>query len=702
MTPPAPKAPSTSRSKLAGTIKSARDIMRKDAGLNGDLDRLPQLSWLLFLKAFDERVEKVGAALNPSYRPAIDDKYAWDTWAGNPDFTGPDLLTFVDDDLLPYLRELAGEGPNDPRNVISTVFKEIHNRMLSGVLLRDLVNTVDSIGFESSDDIHTMAFVYESILKEMRDAAGDSGEFYTPRPVIRFMVQQSFLKLGEAILDPACGTGGFLAQAYEDLQPLADSTVKRAELHHTLRGIEKKSLPYLLGSMNLLLHGIETPRLVRDNALIRMRTENQPAHRVNVVVTNPPFGGEEEESVVKLFPKPFQTQETAWLFVYSILDMLKRSGRCAIVLPNGSLFGGGVGARVKEKLLKECNLHTIVRLPQGVFAPYTQIPANLLFFEKTGPTRDIWFYEIPTPDGRRGYTKTKPIRFEEFDDCVLWWGGRDRQGREEGERSWKVPVDSVKTNGFNLDIANPHVGDRLAHHPPRELTNGFICAQEEALELAQVLRSEVAASNEVFQRIKEIVPLGEGIRIDIDEIPVISDDLYKIAGVYGFGRGLIDRGQILGTETSYKRFHRLHAGTLIVSRLKAFEGALAVIPPEFEGACTSPEFPTFSVIEERMDIGYLGHLCRWPVFWSRLSRESQGVGARRERVSVERLLTLEIPLPALNDQRLISSLLDRISDSWQALERQRHWLESLQASLLDAVFSQTPRGTRVSRTPRKL
>jgi type I restriction enzyme M protein len=491
MTPPASTAPTTSRSKLAGTIKSARDIMRKDAGLNGDLDRLPQLSWLLFLKAFDERVEKVGAALNSSYRPAIEDKYAWDSWAGNPDFTGPDLLTFVDDDLLPYLRELAGEGPNDPRNVISTVFKEIHNRMLSGVLLRDLVNTVDSIGFESSDDIHTMAFVYESILKEMRDAAGDSGEFYTPRSVIRFMVQQSFLKLGEAILDPACGTGGFLAQAYEDLQPLADSTVKRGQLHHNLRGIEKKSLPYLFGSMNLLLHSIETPRLVRDNALIRMRTENQQAHRVNVVVTNPPFGGEEEESVVKLFPKPFQTQETAWLFVYSILDMLKRGGRCAIVLPNGSLFGGGVGARVKEKLLKECNLHTIVRLPQGVFAPYTQIPANLLFFEKTGPTRDIWFYQIPAPEGRRGHTKTKPMRFEEFDSCVQWWGGKDREAREAGEHAWMVPASTVKTKGFNLDIPNPRIGDELAHRSPKELIEDLVKTEKEILGLLEGLRSQV-------------------------------------------------------------------------------------------------------------------------------------------------------------------------------------------------------------------
>lgn len=337
----AEKYPGTSQTRLASLIKSARDTMRKDAGMNGDLDRLPQLSWLLFLKAFDERVEQEGEALDPDgYRRAIEEPYRWEDWATDLDFSGDELKSFVNEKLIPHLAGLVGDDAEDPRNVISTIFKDVVNRMQSGTLLRDLVNIVNQIHFVSTDDIHTMAFVYESILKEMRDAAGDSGEFYTPRPVNRFMVQQSFLELGESILDPASGTGGFLVQAYEALKGQVKTDTQRRRLHKDIRGIEKKPLPYLLGSMNLLLHGIDAPHVRRGNALLEMRNSNA-ADKVDVVLTNPPFGGEEETTVVKAFPDGFRTQETAWLFLYSILDQLKLGGRCAIVLPNGSLFATG-------------------------------------------------------------------------------------------------------------------------------------------------------------------------------------------------------------------------------------------------------------------------------------------------------------------------------------------------------------------------
>ncbi|MFE1209243.1 N-6 DNA methylase [Streptomyces albidoflavus] len=488
-------AATTSRTRLASVIKSARDTMRKDAGLNGDLDRLPQLSWLLFLKAFDQRVEQVGPLLDPDYRPAIEEPYRWQDWATKLDFSGNELKTFVNDELIPHLAGLKGADGDaeDPRNVLSTIFKDVNNRMQSGTLLRDLVNLVDKIHFDSSDDIHTMAFLYESILKEMRDAAGDSGEFYTPRPVNRFMVQQSFLKLGESILDPACGTGGFLVQAYEDLVQRVETDTQRRQLHDDIRGIEKKSLPYLLASMNLLLHGIGAPRLVRENALLQMR-DATAADRVDVVLTNPPFGGEEERSVVEKFPKGYQTQETSWLFVHAILDQLKKDGRCAIVLPNGSLSDGGVGSRIKQKLMKECDLHTIVRLPQGVFAPYTQIPSNLLFFEKGRPTEEVWFYEVPLPDGRRGYTKTKPMRVEEFAPCVEWWGGEKREGREEGSNAWRVSATEIEKAGFNLDIPNPYVGEDLAHRSPDELVNELIKAESEILGLLEDLREELGGT----------------------------------------------------------------------------------------------------------------------------------------------------------------------------------------------------------------
>ncbi|MGH9565554.1 MAG: N-6 DNA methylase, partial [Candidatus Angelobacter sp.] len=484
------------RAEISSAIKSARDIMRKDAGLNGDLDRLPQLSWLLFLRAFSERVDGFRAIEDLGYEPALDEQYRWEKWGANEDFTGDSFLGFVNGELLPYLRKLKGGGDDDPRNVISAIFQDVNNRMLSGTLLRDLVNIVDRIDFQADDTVHTMAYVYETIMKEMRDAAGDAGEFYTPRPVIRFMVEQSFLRFEESVMDPACGTGGFLVAAFDVLKEYANSSVKRAQLHNNIRGIEKKPLPYLLCMMNLLLHDIDTPRVVHDNALTRMRNETSPRDRVNVILTNPPFGGEEEESVAKRFPKGYATRETAWLFLYSVIERLRPGGRCAIVLPNGSLFDTRRSAAlIKEKLMKECNLHTIVRLPQGVFAPYTQIPANLLFFEKTCQTRETWFYEIPLPPGRRGYTKTKPMLYEEFTGCIEWWGGKDRKGREENEHAWKVGAEEVMGSGYNLDLSNPHDGDDLAHRPPEELVGELIKTEKKILgllgEIKEGLRSEV-------------------------------------------------------------------------------------------------------------------------------------------------------------------------------------------------------------------
>ena len=341
----------TPRAKLTAAIKSARDTMRKDAGLNGDLDRIPQLAWLLFLRAFDG-VEQENEITEKKYRPAIEEPYRWRDWAADPDGrTGEVLLKFVGDELLPYLRELTGTGSHDPRDVLSAVFKETNNRMLSGYLLRDVVNKINEINFASSDDIHTMALLYESMLREMRDAAGDSGEFYTPRPVIRFMVQQVAPKLGEVILDPACGTGGFLVEALEELRPSLKTSEQFRELSGHLRGVEKKPMPYLLGMMNLLLHGVGQPTIVRGNALDRPITSIPRADRVDVVLTNPPFGGEEERTVLSNFPSTTRTAETAWLFLQLVMRQLKDGGRCGIVVPNGILFADGVGGRIKKALL---------------------------------------------------------------------------------------------------------------------------------------------------------------------------------------------------------------------------------------------------------------------------------------------------------------------------------------------------------------
>jgi type I restriction enzyme M protein len=487
-------AETTPQARLASAIKTARDIMRKDAGLSGDLDRIPQLAWLLFLKAYDA-MEQRREVTDRTFRPALEEPHRWRDWAADADEgrTGPELLAFVNDELLPYLRGLTGTTDHDPRDTIAAVFKETYNRMLSGYLLRDVVDQVNSVNFESADDIHTMAHLYESILREVRDAAGDSGEFYTPRPVIRFIVQQVAPKLGDRILDPACGTGGFLVEALEHLRPSVTNVEEWRELQANLRGVEKKPLPYLLGMMNLLLHEVEQPAIVRDNALARPVTQIRKADRVEVVVTNPPFGGEEERTVQANFPDATRTAETALLFLQLVQRVLEPGGRCGIVVPNGFLFGDGVAARIKERLLAECNVHTIVRLPSGVFAPYTDIPTNLLFFERTGRTREVWFYEIPPPEGRKKYSKTKPMRFEEFTACTEWWGGPSRD-RVEEEFAWRVPIGEIEETNFNLDRRNPSGADDLAHRSPQELVTELIENERAILDLLGKISEELASA----------------------------------------------------------------------------------------------------------------------------------------------------------------------------------------------------------------
>lgn len=484
---------------LPSVIKRARDVMRKDAGLNGDADRIPQIAWLLFLKAFDD-LEDSRAALDPDYRTALKEPYRWRDWAANPTTrrSGDALLLFVTENLLPHLAGLTGHGKaGDTRETLAQIFRDTRNRMLSGYLLADLVDEVNKISFASAGDIHTMAHLYESMLREMRDAAGDAGEFYTPRPVIRFMVGRVDPQPGEQVMDPAVGTGGFLVEAWEHVVQIANAASQparqRARLSGTFRGFEKKPMPFLLAQMNLLLHQLDDPKITRGNALT-FQAADQRRDGVDVVLTNPPFGGEEEAGVKEYVTTEYRTAETSWLFLLAVMERISRSrhGRAAVIVPNGVLFDEGVGGKIKKKLLSEFDLHTVVRLPNGTFSPYTLIPTNILFFGR-GRTADVWFYEHPLPEGRKNYTKTKPLRYEEFAECEAWWGGRERVGREETAQAWRVPASGIAANGYNLDLHNPTRPDDLAHRPPAELLKELIDTEHEILALLQDLHREVAA-----------------------------------------------------------------------------------------------------------------------------------------------------------------------------------------------------------------
>lgn len=508
----------TTAQALGALLKSARDIMRKDKGLNGDLDRLPLLTWIMFLKFLDdlERQREAEATLaGTRFRPAIEPPYRWRDWAANPQgITGDELLAFINGEetvrpdgtrgpgLFAYLRALTSENGDDRRDVIATVFRGVDNRMRSGYLLRDVIDKVNGIHFTSSEELHTLGALYESMLREMRDAAGDSGEFYTPRAVVRLMVQVTDPRLGETVLDPAAGTGGFLVEAFAHLAQQVRTVAERKVLQQrSLLGCEPKSLPYLLCQMNLLLHGLDAPRIDPGNALRHRLAEIGERDRVDVILTNPPFGGEEERGIQDNFPEDRRTAETALLFLQLIMRRLKRAAtsagrpaRAAVVVPNGTLFGDGVAARIKADLLEQFNLHTVLRLPEGVFAPYTDIPTNVIFFDTGGPTREIWFYEQPLPEGRRKYTKTRPVQFEEFSEFLAWWGAR-----AEGKRAWKVDGPGLirrdeagRVVAVNLDLKNPAAKAAEDHRPPSEIVASALAKEREVLALLEELRALVA------------------------------------------------------------------------------------------------------------------------------------------------------------------------------------------------------------------
>lgn len=492
----------TTTQQLGSLVKSARDIMRKDRGLSGDVDRLPLLTWIMFLKFLDDldRIHEEEAILSGElFRATLDAPYRWRDWAAPVSgLTGEDLIAFVNQDeatlpdgtrgpgLFATLRHLGG---TDRRSVVASVFQGTYNRMVSGYLLRDVLNKIGGIHFDSSEEIHTLGALYESMLKEMRDAAGDAGEFYTPRSVVRFLVTVLDPRLGETVLDPACGTGGFLVESYRHLERQCRTVEDRQTLQRgSLLGGEAKPLPYLLSQMNLLLHGLEAPQVDPGNSLRFRLADLGDRDRVDVILANPPFGGEEERGIQNNFPDDKRTSETALLFLQLIMRKLRRPptpGRAAVVVPNGTLFGDGVCARIKEQLLREFNLHTIVRLPNGVFAPYTGIPSNLLFFDRSGPTEAVWYYEQPLPEGRKNYTKTAPMQFEEFAACLAWW-----DHREETAQAWRVPAAELRASGCNLDRKNPNAAADLAHLPPEELVGSLLAKEARIAEiLAEIKRT---------------------------------------------------------------------------------------------------------------------------------------------------------------------------------------------------------------------
>ncbi|MDA5341094.1 type I restriction-modification system subunit M [Stenotrophomonas maltophilia] len=474
-------------------IKSIQDIMRKDVGVDGDAQRISQICWLLFLKIFDDK-EQEWEITQPNYRSPLPSRFRWANWAKDPEgITGEELIDFVNNDLFPALKGLATRaGVSRQGKVVGAVFEDAYNYMKSGTLLRQVLNTIEAdVDFNSSSDRHLFNDIYEKILADLQ-SAGNAGEYYTPRAVTQFMVDVLNPQLGESILDPACGTGGFLTCAIEHLKKQVKTPDDQERLQNSIHGVEKKPLPHMLAMTNMMLHGIDVPTNIRhDNTLSRPYKDYSPRERVDIILTNPPFGGMEEDGIEKNFLAKHQTRETADLFMALIMHLLKHdTGRAAVVLPDGFLFGEGAKTTLKRELLEEFNLHTIVRLPKGVFAPYTSIATNVLFFEKGEMTKEVWFFEHPYPDGYKSYSRSKPLEIKEFDLEKAWWGGPSRKGRKTTENAWKVSAADIAARNYNLDYKNPHTVE-VNHREPAELMAEYQEISRQLAEAQSTLKSEL-------------------------------------------------------------------------------------------------------------------------------------------------------------------------------------------------------------------
>ena len=465
-------------SELGSFVKRIRDIMRNDAGINGDAQRIEQIAWMLFLKVYDAK-EEDWEFDEDDYRSIISEPHRWRNWAVDDGkgtaLTGDKLLDFVNNQLFPELKKLDIDASTPIRKaIVKTTFEDANQYMKDGVLLRQVVNVVDSLDLGDYAESHAFGDIYESILKELQ-SAGSSGEFYTPRPVTDFMAERIQPKIGEQMADFACGTGGFLVSWLKQLEQQVKTTADQEAVGSSIYGIEKKQFPYMLCVTNMLLHGVDVPKVYHDNSLLRDVLDYTEKDQFDVILMNPPYGGSEKNDVKNHFPADLASSETADLFMSVIMYRLKQDGRAAVILPDGFLFGtDNTKVAIKRKLMREFNLHTIIRMPSSVFSPYTSITTNILFFDRTHPTKETWFYRLDMPEGYKHFSKTKPMKLEHFDPVRDWWQNRVeiKAADTDTYKAKCYSAQDIEAGSFNLDLCGyPHEGEEIL--PPKELIQQY-------------------------------------------------------------------------------------------------------------------------------------------------------------------------------------------------------------------------------------
>lgn len=665
-------------------IRRLQNIMRQDAGVDGDAQRIGQIVWILFLKVYDAK-EKLWE-LHDDYVSIIPEELRWRNWAAyNKDgetMTGDTLLDFVNEQLFPALKSLEVNETTEKRSaIVKNVFEGAYNYMKNGVLLRQVINTVDEIDFTEYKEIHAFNDIYETILKDLQ-SAGKSGEFYTPRAVTDFIAEVLKPQIGEKIADFACGTGGFLTSALRILEEEIKTPGDRELVQKNIYGIEKKSLPHLLCMTNLLLHDIDEPNIEHKNSLGKNVGDYKEEDKADVIIMNPPYGGTEEDTIKINFPVEMQSSETADLFIALILYRLKENGRAGVVLPDSFLFSDdNPSINIKRKLLGECNLHTIIRLPKGIFAPYTDIPTNLLFFTKTGLTNEVWYYEHKLPEGYKNYSKTKPINKEEFEAELKWWNER-----VENEYAWKVPLTQIIENNYNLDIKNP----KSNINSYSQMSNEMICEHfdKSSTFIINYLGKVRNQLTELTKDKREIdcntYKIGDLLTRVKDAVNIEDEVYYNRITIKTNNQGITLRDTKKGKEIGTKRQFTVRKGQFLLSKIDARNGAFGIVPEELDRAIITGNFWTYEVNHKFLDIEWFNLYVSLPEFIEICEKTSSG-STNRKYLKEEKFLDFEIALPSLEEQSKMIHKYNMIRESMEgAMSELQNSKELILANLLSS------------------
>jgi type I restriction enzyme M protein len=685
--------------------------MRKDAGVDGDAQRIGQLGWMLFLKIYSD-LELETELSDSKYQSPTPKGLRWQDWAdedslGKDALTGDALTNFVNNELFPGLKDLdLGLSVGQARErgaLLISVFDDAYNYMKNGTLLRQVINKINQdIDYNSVETRHLFGEIYEQILKDLQ-SAGNAGEYYTPRAVTQFAIDIINPQLGEIVLDPACGTGGFLTCAFEHLKQQVKTPDQLSALKNSIKGVEKKQLPHTLCATNMMVHGIEVPsNILNDNTLSRPLKDYSKKDQVDIIVTNPPFGGVEEDGIENNFPSEFRTRETADLFLVLVVELLKPGGRAAIVLPDGTLFGEGIKSRIKKKLLEECNLHTIVRLPKSVFSPYTGIATNVLFLTKGEPTKEVWYYEHTLPKGVKAYNKSRPMKLSEFNEEKSWW-----ENREETEYAWKVDIEDIRANNFNLDRKNPNKKAEV-HESPAELLNQYLAAGTSFKEIEELLRSslEISLDDEAKMRAKILLENFAILAEAPNGIEKLRESILVFATQKGFQGNSQPRpryplsqvcdvswGNLSLTKSSYEKNGKFLAvsaaggdGRIGHAEHKAFTPVLSAIGAK----CGTMFMPTedFTAIKNTMTLTpHQKMIDPWYLLYSIRGAQLPRRGSAQPFISKLDIEKFEVVVPSLDEQKQIVSRIDELMEYCNQLERQLAIRQELGVKFANSVVA---------------